>query len=94
MNVSSSSLSFYVGKVKFAIITPPSSMTPGRKAEDLTIVYIIIINVVVGSALVALIVIFCWYRRKNKQRLQSESTSAGIQMDSLESRILLERRQG
>ena len=85
MNVSSSNLTYDVGVLKYDIESEGSSV-------DLVLIYII---VGVGAGLIAIVIILmcCFYRRKKRQQEQKERTYE-MQMNSLESKVAKECREG
>lgn len=86
VNVSLSNLNFVVGNLKYDI------ESQGGKSTDLNLIYII---VGVGCGLLIIVILFacCLYRRKKRQQEKKERTYE-MQMNSLESKVAKECREG
>ena len=86
VNVSSSNLYFILGKLKYDINGAE------RSSENLELIYIIV-GVVGGAFVFFVILMCCLYRRKKQQQEQKERTYE-MQMNSLESKVAKECREG
>jgi uncharacterized membrane protein YuzA (DUF378 family) len=87
VNVSSSTLRFTVGKLKYDITGDSTS-----SSVDMQLIYIII---GVAGAVFLIVVLLMWflYRRKKRQQEQNERTYE-LQLNSLESKVAKECREG
>lgn len=85
MNVSSSTLRFNVGRLKYEQVSSESS-------SNMEFIYIIV-GVVAGVFFIFILMMICFIRRKKRQQEQKERTYE-LQMNSLESKVAKECREG
>ena len=87
MNVSSSYLVFRVGKLNYEVVDDGTG-----SGQDLFLIYIIV-GVGLGVCLLVFLFMCCLYRKKRKRQNQKQRTME-MQMNSLESKVAKECREG